>query len=102
MQEPFPALRSLLFKIADHVFLPDTFSSGFAPSRQDLTLRETSFPSLPRLISSTSDLTSLHLFNIPDSGYIPPETMATSLSALPKPTTLVIDFKSMPLLQRRN
>jgi hypothetical protein len=102
MQQPFPALRSLWFGTFYHVYLPDTFLNGSAPCLQHLDLGTSSFPSLPQFLSSTSNLTSLRLDDIPDSGYIPPETMATSLSALPKLKTLVIYFKSMPLLQRRN
>jgi hypothetical protein len=69
--------------------IPDTFLNGSAPSLKDLVLREVSFPSLPRFFSSTSNLTSLHLYQIPDSGYILPKTMATSL---------IIDF-DFPTLQ---
>jgi F-box-like len=83
--EPFPELRSLVFdSVCAKLQLPATFLNGSAPCLEDLTLRSISFPSLPRLLSSTSDLTSLNLENIPNSGYIPPETMASCLSALPK------------------
>jgi hypothetical protein len=99
MQKPFPALRSLTFQSLPNnpLHLSDTFLNGSAPSLQVLVLHDISFPSLPRLLSSTGDLTSLHLRNIPDSGYIPPEEMATSLSALPKLKSLIFDFK--PSLQ---
>ncbi|KAH9970130.1 hypothetical protein BGW80DRAFT_1461575 [Lactifluus volemus] len=95
MQKTFPALGSLtvmsttMFRFRP---LPSTFLNGSAPSLQNLILRGISFPSLPRLLSSTSDLTSLHLFEIPYSGYIPPEEIATSLSALPKLKSLIINF----------
>jgi hypothetical protein len=95
IQGPFPALRSLSFHSLGETFtFPDTFLNGSAPCLQDLTLREISFPSLPRLLLSTSDLTSLRLFNIPNSGYISPLTMATSLSALPRLESVFINFKS--------
>ncbi|KAH9971233.1 hypothetical protein BGW80DRAFT_1561745 [Lactifluus volemus] len=103
MQEPFPALRSLSFRLheglsgrGDH--LPATFLNGSAPCLQHLAFLSVSFPLLPRLLSSTSDLTSLHLNDIPNSGYIPPEEMATSLSALPKLKSLIISFRLSPLL----
>jgi hypothetical protein len=103
MQGSFPVLRSLFLHSLDrgeriHICgtLPDTFLNGSAPCLQHLTLRAIAFPSLPRFLSSTSDLTTLHLVNIPDSGYISPVTMATSLSALPKLESIYINFKSPP------
>jgi F-box-like len=104
MEEPLPALRSLFFNPPYEEFLlPDTFLNGFAPCLQDLTLCSISFPSLPRFLSSTSDLTFLDLSNIPNSGYIPPETMARCLSALPKLKSLCIHFRSpTPQPKRRN
>jgi hypothetical protein len=104
MEETFPVLRSLSFELGGEI-LPEqiTLLNGSAPSLRDLTLRGISFPPLPQLLSSTSDLTSLRLFDIPNSGYIPPETMATSLSALPKLESLSITFKSpTPRLELRN
>ncbi|KAH9964766.1 hypothetical protein BGW80DRAFT_1563227 [Lactifluus volemus] len=92
MGEPFPALRSLSFKSFHQRVRLDTLLNGSAPCLRDLSLRGISFPSLPQLLSSASDLTSLRLDNIPKSGYIPPEIMATSLSALPKLKSLTIDF----------
>jgi F-box-like len=96
MEGPFPALTSLHFYSLDDeiVHLPDPFLNGFAPCLQHLALWSFSFPSLPRLLSSTRDLTSLHLYHIPNSGYIPPETMARCLSALPKIESLIIIFES--------
>jgi hypothetical protein len=91
--EPFPELRSLAFdSVCAKVDLPATFLNGSASCLQDLTLRSISFPPLPRLLTSTSDLTSLHLDNIPDSGYIRPDKMARCLTALPKLKSLSIIF----------
>ena len=96
MEEPFPALRSLYFDSPYEEFLlPDTFLNGSAPCLQHLMLSSISFPSLPRFLSSTSNLTSLHLGKIPNSGHIPPETMARCLSALPKLKSLFIHFMSL-------
>ncbi|KAH9964044.1 hypothetical protein BGW80DRAFT_1255188 [Lactifluus volemus] len=107
MGGPFPALRSLSFRSSsENTLLPDTLLNGSAPCLRDLTLWEISFPSLPRLLSSTSDLTALSLYNIPWLGCISPETMATSLSALPKLEYLMINFHYMiphrPHPERRN
>jgi F-box-like len=103
-EESFPALRSLsLGSLWPKIVLPDTFLNGSTPCLQTLFLSDISFLSLPRILSSTSDLTWLLLFYIPDSGYIPPETMATSLSAQPKLKHLAIMFKTpAPHVERRN
>ncbi|KAH9964088.1 hypothetical protein BGW80DRAFT_817855 [Lactifluus volemus] len=103
MKEPFPALKSLLFEISgfDEIHV-DTLLNGSAPCLQDLTLRAISFTSLPQLLLSTSDFTSLRLLSV-DSEYVAPETIATSLCALPKLESLTFLFsKSYPLLERRN
>jgi hypothetical protein len=71
MEEPFPALTSLYFNsFGEVVPLPDSFLNGSAPCLQQLNLS-----SLTRLLLSTSGLTFLRLVGIPDSGYIPPETV---------------------------
>ena len=73
MEEPFPALRSLYFdSLYDEFRLPDTFLNGSAPCLRRLT----SFLATIALVYKRS--------HIPNSGYIPPETMARCLSALPK------------------
>jgi hypothetical protein len=103
MEESFPALRSLSFMSEREKILPNALLNGSAPCLRRLTLWEISIPSLPQLLSSTNDLTCLDLTNIPNSGYIPPETMAISLSALPKLESLSIIFKyPTPHLERRN
>jgi hypothetical protein len=104
MEEPFPELTSLCLESSSRVLpLPNTFLNGSASRLQDVLLRAISFPSLPRLLSSARDLTSLHLENIPNSGYIPPERMATCLSMLPKLESLIIIFQSpTPYPKRRN
>jgi F-box-like len=100
MEEPFPVLRSLSLGwsvLLGEKILPDSLLNGSSPCLRRLTLLGISFPSLPQFLLSTSDLTSLNLINIPNSGYISPETMATSLSALPKLECLIINFKSTPV-----
>jgi hypothetical protein len=98
MQESFPALTEVYLQCmpdSGHVpVLPDTFLNGSAPRLQHLTLWQISFPSLRRFLLSTSDLTLLCLWKIPNDGYISPEAMATSLSALTKLKTLIIQFAS--------
>jgi hypothetical protein len=95
MQGPFPELTSLRLVSPYGVLpLPDTFLNGSASRLQDLFFWAISFPSLPTLLLSATDLTSLFLVDIPNSAYIPPETMATCLSTLTKLKCIYIDFKS--------
>jgi hypothetical protein len=95
MQEPFPALEHLALGSYYDVWpVPDTFLNGSAPSLRSLGLARISIPSLPRLLQSASHLTSVSLYHIPNSGYISPESMATSLSALTNLKSLVIKFQS--------
>jgi F-box-like len=105
MREPFPELTLLYLRsFPDMLALPNTFLNGSASRLQHLTLlRNISFPSLPQFLLTTRDLTSLRLDNIPNSGYIPPERMATCLSVLLKLESLIIRFQSpTPDPKRRN
>jgi F-box-like len=107
MQGTFPELTSLSFQSRpwsrDTVFLPDTFLNGTASCLQCLIFREISFPSLPRLLLTATNLTSLHLEDIPNAGYISPEAMATCLSTLPRLKFLTIKFQIWtPHPNRRN
>ncbi|KAH9971526.1 hypothetical protein BGW80DRAFT_443498 [Lactifluus volemus] len=56
-------------------------------------MRSVPFPTLPQFLLSCNDLSELHLQNIPNLGYIPPEAMVTVLSALTKLRCLEIDFE---------
>ena len=99
MQEPFPELTFLELRSDDGIdemvqALPDTFLGRSAPRLQYLILQGISFPTLPALLFSASDLLSLHLTDIPSTGYISPEALATGLSALPRLTWLIITFAS--------
>ena len=62
--------------------LLDSFLGGAAPHLRSLSLLRVPFPGLPRLLLSATHLVYLTLVHIPPSGYIPPEAMATGLSAL--------------------
>jgi hypothetical protein len=72
--------------------LPDSFLGGSAPRLQSLSLIRVSFPALPKLLLSTTHLVRLELTSIPRSGYISPETMVTSLSALTSLESLELRF----------
>jgi hypothetical protein len=95
MQQPFLAMRDVFLKSGGGALtVPDTFLNGSAPSLRDLTLTHISFPSLPRLLSSATHLTALRLWNIPNTWYISPESIATSLSTLTNLEALVFQFGS--------
>ena len=86
MQVPFPELMVLgLGAESGHdtmSVLPDSFLGGSAPRLQTLVFQGIPFPGLPRLLLSATHLVTLSLFDIPHSGYIPPEAMVTALSTL--------------------
>jgi hypothetical protein len=96
IKDPFPALRFLGLCAAykNAPVLPDSFLGGFAPRLRELTLIGIPFPTLPKLLLSTSDLVCLSLRDIPHSGYISPQAMVTSLSALTRLQQLTLTFRS--------
>jgi hypothetical protein len=99
MNVPFPELTVLSLTTTTMSrntvpIFPDSFLGGSAPRLQNLWFSGISFPALPKLLSSASDLVDLRLFNIPHSGYISPEAMVTGLSALTRLEHLSIGFQS--------
>jgi hypothetical protein len=84
MLKPFPELTDLRLGmlVEDGPILPDSFLGGTAPHLRSVDLFNVPFPGLPKLLLSAIHLVYLDLHDIPCSGYIPPEAMATSLSAL--------------------
>ena len=99
MKEPFPALTHLWLKSNDdetapvHV-IPDSFLGGSAPRLRLLFLKRVPFPGLPKLLLSATGLVHLELHNIPHSGHIPPETIATCISTSTGLKRLVLKFES--------
>ena len=93
MQVPFPALTRLVLQCDDEPeVIPDTFLGGSAPRLQCLEMEGVPFPGIPNLLCSATNLVHLDLHDIPDSGYISPEAMATSLTVLTSLKTLTLDF----------
>ncbi len=90
MQVPFPALTHLLLGPFDEMAPVISDWGGSAPRLQTLWLECVPFPALPKLLSTTTDLVDLCLFNIPHSGYISPEVMVTCLSALTRLKSLTL------------
>ena len=84
--KPFPELTGLrLTMFVDDEpgpIPPDLLLGGTAPRLQSLKLDRVPFPGLSKLLFSATHLVRLEIYNIPRSGYIPPEVMATSLCAL--------------------
>ena len=96
MQKSFPGLTDLcinMYRDYTGPLLLDSFLSGSAPRLRSLILFNVPFLALPKLLSSTTHLVYLDLVNIPRSGYIPPEAMATCLSALTNLEYLRLRFR---------
>jgi len=98
IETPFPALRELKLgsNRADLPVIPDSFMGGAAPRLRGLWLWGISFPSLPKLLSSTTDLVNLTLWGLPHSSYTSPGAMVTCLSTLTKLKSLSLGVQSPP------
>ena len=96
LQKPFSELTHLKLGTYnnDGPMLPDSFLGGATPRLRSLVLFRIPFPGLPNLLSSATHLVELNLHNIPPSGYIPPEVMATSLSSLTSLEKLSLRFRT--------
>ena len=99
MQVPFPELTVLRlshFKYSSSSMpvLPDSILGGSAPRLRYVYLDGILFPGLPKLLMSATHLVKLYLHNIPHSGYISPEAMATCLSTLTSLETLQLEYES--------
>ena len=94
MQVPFPELVVLYLGFSHAPVLPDSFLGGSAPCLRYFALASIPFPGLPRLLLSATHLVNLCLWDIPHSGYISPEAMATCLSMLTSLEKLQLRFES--------
>ena len=99
VQEPFlfPALKYLDLETNEGTtfVIPNAFLGGSAPLLQQVCLCGIQFPSLPKLLSSTSNLVRLSLNSIPmtGEGHISPDAMTTYLSVLTKLRSLNLTFR---------
>jgi len=95
IDEPFPALTGLhLTSYTQNVpVLTDSFLGGSAPRLRSLYLNRIPYPSIGKLLSSTTNLVRLTLWDIPHSGYISPETIVPCLSMLPRLGSLALGFR---------
>ena len=96
LHEPFPVLTQFALTSTDESVpvLPETFLGGFAPRLRSFWLTGIPFPSFPKFILSFTHIVDLWLLDIPSSGYISPEVMATCLVALPNLEYLFFGFRS--------
>ena len=95
IDEPFPALTALIltaYRPNVPVF-PDSFLGGSAPWLRSLALNGIPYPSVGRLLSSTTNLVHLCLWRIPHAGYISPETIVSYVSTLPTLESLTLGFE---------
>jgi len=102
MQETFPILRILSLGCdaeTTTLVIPDTFLVGRAPRLRSVHLCYVPFPTLPKLLLSASHLAELYLEEIPNTGYISPEAMATCLAVLTRLESVIISspfWRSFP------
>lgn len=82
----------LMAQDAHEPLLPDEFLGGSAPHLSVISLYGVAFPALPKLLLSTSNLTSLELCDIPISGYFSPEALVVGLSEMTQLKSLIINF----------
>ena len=96
MQEPYPALTSLLLRSRNEItqVIPKSFLGGSASRLRELTLDNVAFPGLWKLLSSATHLIELDLWRIPHSGYTSPEALVTCLSTLTRLEKLCLKFQS--------
>lgn len=92
IKEPLPVLTDL--RLVSNFSLPDSFLGGSAPHLRSLHLLCISFPALPKLLLSTTELVTLYISDIPHRPPPPPETIVTNLSTLTKLQKLSIGFHS--------
>ena len=96
MDEPLPILTYFFLGSNEESVpvLPNTFLGGSAPCLRRFVLKGISFPTFSKFVLFASCIDTLGLVDIPHSGYISPEEMATSLAALPNLQYLSFGFRS--------
>lgn len=94
MTVPFPALKELCISSLEHIglLLPATFLGKSALHLQLLTLGGIVFQALYNLLSSAYHLSNIFLMDIPINWYIPPQALATCLTASPHLKYATIGF----------
>jgi len=98
MKKRFPELTYLeLVSMEENApVIPNSFLGGSAPRLQSLEFRGIPclFPAFGKLLLSATDLVTLRLLDIPNSGTISPDLIVTTLSTLTRLQEFSIDFRS--------
>jgi len=99
LHEPLPVLTRFDLRSTDESVpvLPETFLDGSVPRLHTFTLGGIPFPSFPKFILRFTHIANLDLNDIPNSGYISPEVMASCLTALLYPISDFFPLDSDPL-----
>jgi hypothetical protein len=92
---PFPALKSLKLhsNTANPQVVPNSFWSGSALRLQEIIFTGIPFSALGKLVSSTSNLVYLHLFDIPHFRRDTYDAIVSSLSTLTRLKSLILVFR---------
>ena len=101
LEESFPALECLRLgpegpANGEALVLPDYFLDSSAPRLRVVRLQNTIFPSLPRLLSTSPNLVSLRLENIPARGIFTAQELAIGLSPATQLESLKINIHGAP------
>ena len=105
LEESFPALEYLRLgsqgttSLAPLV-IPDNFLGNSAPRLRVIRLQDTVFPSLPRLLSTSHNLVSLQLENIPVDRIFTAQELAVGLSPATQLESLKIDIQNGAIIPR--
>ena len=96
IQESFPALTHLQISVMDmsKPVVPEAFLGGSAQHLRLCILRGVAIPGIQKLLLSAGGLVTLHLWNVPHSGYVSPEAMVTCLYPMHNLEDLAIGFES--------
>ena len=99
LEESFLALeylrlgsRGTVSGARETLIFPDNFLGSFVPQLRVIRLQDTVFPSLPRLLSTSQNLVSLQLENIPAEGIFTAQELAVGLSTATQLESLKIDI----------
>jgi hypothetical protein len=93
-QDPFPALKSLALVPHGNTppVLPEFFLGGFAECLQSLWLNSIELVAVQKILLSAADIVDLHLWDIPNHGYMSPEDVAHCLSTMARLESLRLGF----------
>ena len=96
IQESFPALTYLQISVVDmsNPVFPEAFLGGSAQRLRSCIIGGIAIPGIRKLLLSAGSLVTLHLWNVPHSGYVSPEEIVTCLYPMHNLEDLAIGFES--------